>query len=192
MSQDESDHGRNDDRSFWDKACVEFSRRFTPDKPGRTDRKVYDIEDRVQDTIYRALFYSRNPEEIRDAQHYLSRMMHRVKIDNAKKYNESKIEDVDTLQSKDVRKNPHLAVESDIPRIWKNKELLQELSNKQGDLTEREQLLLKLHLEGNNCEDIAEMLKEDVSRTKADWNALKAKLRYRLKEKAKTKGSGKQ
>jgi RNA polymerase sigma factor (sigma-70 family) len=59
-------------------------------------------------------------------------------------------------------------------------------------LNEREKCLLKLHLQGYSCEEIATMLEEDVRLTRSDLNAVIAKVRYRLtKAKAKT-ASGRQ
>jgi DNA-directed RNA polymerase specialized sigma24 family protein len=114
--------------------------------------------------------------------------MHNTWIDKWKKENTASTDSLDSTKALQIQQP---AIESNVLRILENKELKDEMSNKQGPLNPREKLLLKYHLEGFNCKEIADKLNEDVRLTRSDLNAVKAKVRARLaKAKAKRTAPG--
>ncbi len=74
-------------------------------------------------------------------------------------------------------------MEPDILRILENKDLQSAMTVKRGVLTLREKTLLEQYLMDYKCEEIAKNLNEDVRLTRSDLNAVKSKIRYRLKQK---------
>jgi RNA polymerase sigma factor (sigma-70 family) len=188
MSESDKKTRREKYGPFWEKACEDSKQRLISYALRLANGRLYDAEDLFQDTVCRALDYSRNPEAISDPLGYLLRMMRNGWISKWRKEN---TDNVDSLDSNPALQNRAQTVEPTVLRMLENNDLQDEMSAKEGPLTPRESLLLKLYLAGYKCKEMALILSEDVRLTRSDLNAVKSKVRYRLKSgKVKTKGSG--
>lgn len=176
MADDEGDIGREQYRPFWGKALAEFDTRLNSYALRLANRRSYDAEDLIQETACRVLVYSRNPAEIRSPLGYLLRVMRNVWADKWARDNVANLESLDDLLS--TGRDP--AVEPDVQRLLESMELKEEMGVRQGPLTEREELLLGLYMNGYKCKDIADEMGENVRLIRSDLNAVKAKVRYRL------------
>lgn len=161
---------------FWARAYEHFHARLNSYARKLTHDKSYDAEDLVQEAICRALMYPKDPREVKNPLGYLMRTVRNIWIDKWARENTANLESLDTLANSTYLPS----VEPDVLRMLENEELQRAISVKQGPLTRREQLLLKLHLEGYTCGEIADKLKEDVRAIGCDLNAVRSKVRYRL------------
>jgi RNA polymerase sigma factor (sigma-70 family) len=194
MSEDATNHQRNQQhRPYWEKACEDSKKTLHTYAFKLANGRIYDVEDLVQETYCHALTSSGNPAKIKNPLAYLLRIMHNIWVDKWKKENTANMESLNGLRSSEAEEGGRAkavepAIESDVLRILENKELQAEMRRKQGTLTPRETYLLELHLKKYKCKDIATMLGEDVRLVRSDLNAVRAKVRYRLKPvKAKAK-----
>jgi hypothetical protein len=81
-------------------------------------------------------------------------------------------------------------VEPDVLDILEQQEFEHGLHVGKGPLNDREKLLLSFHLRGYNCAEIAARLHEDKRIISVELNAVKSKVRYRLKRRnTRTKAS---
>jgi len=178
-------------RAFWAQTCKDSYHRLISAARRLAPNNAYEAEDLAQETVCRALTYSKNPKEISNPFGYLLRVMRNVWIDKRVHEHRETTESLDELLNSDRARFSEPAIEPDILRILENEELMARMKVMKGPLTKREWLLLKLYLEGFSCEEIAAKLDEDVRLTRSDLNAVRTKVRYRLqnKFKAKTKGS---
>jgi RNA polymerase sigma factor (sigma-70 family) len=177
-----TDHDHGGDRAlhvpFWAQALEDANERLMSYARRLANGRVYDAEDLVQETACRALVYARDPVGVRNPAYYLLRMMRNIWVDKWKKENSANVESLDDL----LGSARHPKVEPVVQQVLETQELQEEMSVGQGQLTAREELLLKLHLKGYSNKDIAGLLEEDVRVTRTDINAVKAKVRYRLKK----------
>lgn len=179
MSEDDSHHSRNQHRPYWEAICEDTYQRLIVGARRLANGKHSDAEDYVQETVCRVLLYSPNPAEIGNPLSYLFGVMRNIWIDKWKKEHTANVESLDELLSA----GKHPMIEPDIFRILENEEHQDAIQAKQEDLTPREKTLLRLHLDGYKAKEIAEKLHEDVRLTRSDLNGVKAKMRYRLKQK---------
>jgi len=176
----DDDHGEHRTRHgpFWVKALEDANERMMSYARRLTNGRVYDAEDLVQETACRALTYTPDPGGIGNPASYLLRIMRNIWVDKWARENSANVERLDDLLSS----ARHPKVEPIVQQVLETRELQEEMNVGQGQLTAREQLLLKLHLKGYTSKDIADRLQEDVRVTRTDLNAVKAKVRYRLKK----------
>jgi DNA-directed RNA polymerase specialized sigma24 family protein len=176
-----STNRRNRHRPFWEKTCLTFYKRLTSRARRLTKSKNDDAVDLVQETVLRVLFYSPDPRTIRTPLRYLYRVLHHVWTD---KWSRERRGDTDSLeQLQEMERLIEPAAEPDVLRILENEDLLKQFSDRRGPLTPREDLLLTKHLEGYSCGEIAVMLGEDKRVTRSDLNAVRVKVRHRLRQK---------
>ena len=173
-------HPSNHHALYWANACQESMQRLHTYAMRLANGRSYDAEDLVQETICRALTYSKEPESIRNPLGYLLRMLRSIWITKWHKENTANMKSLDELQSESGLKN-YPAVEPDVFRILENEEFALKLKAIPGPLTAREKELLKLYLEAYSCKEMAELLNEDVRVTRYDLNAVKNKLKQRIK-----------
>jgi RNA polymerase sigma factor (sigma-70 family) len=167
-------------RTFWSKACEDSYSRLLSYARKLTNNNMQAAEDLAQDTVCRVLKYSSNPESIANPTKYLLRVLHNNWIDNLRHYRA--VNEVSLDGGLSDGELP--AVEPTVQIALEHKEvddrfrdmMTQELRR----LSARERYLLTSYLEGHNCKEIAAELGEDVSITRYNVNALKAKLRYRI------------
>lgn len=171
-------------RDYWAEACMNFHRRLASYARSLTNGRTYDAEDLVQETACRALLYSVNPAEIRNPLGYLLRMMRNVWMD---KWARQQVADTATLDEV-LNTSSHPTAEPEAYRSLENKEFTAAVLLKTAGLAPREKLLLRLYFEGYEPREIAEELGEDLNRVRYNLNAVRAKVRYRLK--AAKKGVG--
>jgi RNA polymerase sigma factor (sigma-70 family) len=179
MSEDGNNYKRHQHRPYWEKACEDYYQRLIIGARRLANGRLSDAEDLAQEAVCRALIYSSDPAEIKNTLTYLLRIMRNAWIDKWKKENTANVESLDDLLST----GQHPMVDPDILRILENEDLQDAMTAKQEDLTPREKILLELYFKGFKCKEIADQLSEDVRLTRSDLNAVKAKVRYRLKKK---------
>lgn len=180
MSNNDNDGSREQYRPFWEKTCLELYQRLISYAFKLVNGKNYDAVDLVQETVARTLFYSPNPEGIRSPLGYLMTVMRHAWTDKWKHEHTIDTESLEDLQ--ETNHLQHLAIEPDVLRILENMDFLKRFSDKRGQLTAREALLLTKHLEGYSCAEIATILGEDERLTRSDLNAVRVKVRYRLQK----------
>jgi RNA polymerase sigma factor (sigma-70 family) len=176
----EGEHISNKHALYWAKACEDSMQRLRAYGLRLANGRSYDADDLVQETVYRTLTYSENPERIRNPLGYLLRTMYHIWITKWHTENTANTESLDELQSKKALKN-HPIVEPDVFRILENKELARKFRALLGSLTTREKKLLELYLEGYKCKEIADKWNEDVRLVSVDLNAVKNKVYQRIK-----------
>ena len=113
MSEDGNHQSRTQHRPYWEKACEDAYQRLIVGARRLANGRLSDAEDLAQETVCRALIYSRNPEEIRNPLSYLLRMMRNTWIDKWTKENTANVESLEGLLST----GKHPMVEPDILRI---------------------------------------------------------------------------
>lgn len=180
MTREEGDHTANPYDLYWTKVCEDFMQRLIAYALRLVNGRTYDADDLVQETICRALLYSKNPEEIKNPLGYLLRMMRNIWIKKWHKENTAHMESLETLQQTKALKN-HPTVAPEVFRLLENEELAEALKILLRALTTRERRLLKLYLQGYSCKEMAQRLDEDVRLTRSDLNAVKTKVRLRIK-----------
>jgi RNA polymerase sigma factor (sigma-70 family) len=180
MRREEGDRTNNQYALYWTKVCEDFMQRLIAYALRLANGRAYDAEDLVQETICRALVYSKNPEEIKNPLGYLLRIMRNIWITKWRKENTANMESLDTLQNTKTLKN-HPTVAPEVFRILENEELAESLRVLPGPLTTREKLLLGLYLKGYNCKEMGQILNEDARVTRSDLNAVRSKVHQRIK-----------
>lgn len=189
MADDNHDNDRDDDHAYLKKAYDEHKKSLYDRARRLSNGRLHDAEDLVQETFCRALTYPMNPHEIRNPRGYLLSVMRNVWITRWKKEQQDRMESLDAILNDPARQKEHPIVESEVPRIAKNAELLQRLKNIQAALSRDDKDLLAARLDGQTLEEIAASLNEDKFRTRARWYKLKAKLNRLIKGgNEKTKG----
>lgn len=168
-------------RTFWVQVYEDFSSRLTIAARRLANGNLSDAEDLMQETIYRALLYSRDPATIKSPLHYLLHMMRNVWTDKRVKENTAHTESLDDILSNEVLHKKLPTIEPEVLSILENEELKDQIMLNMGPLTSREKLLLNLHLQGYNSSEIASQLNEDVRLIRYDLNAVRSKVRYRLR-----------
>jgi RNA polymerase sigma factor (sigma-70 family) len=185
MSKNDPSNSRDQYALYWIKVCEAFIQGLIAHALKLANGRRSDADDLVQETVCRILMYPKNPEKIRSPFGYLLAIMRNIWITRWRKQGTTKMESLDELLSKEAQQKPHRnvepAIEPDVLRILENDEHKAELRAKQGPLTSREEFLLKSHLEGYTCKEIAGKLNEDVRLVRVDLNAVRTKVRARLK-----------
>lgn len=182
MADDDSNNKRNRYRPYLEKAYEDYKQNLFSRARRLANGRLPDAEDLMQETFCRALTYPSNPGEINNPLGYLLRVMRNVWRDKWVKERTAVTDSLDELLKSDRPRTAEPAMESDVQRILENEELMAKMKVKQGRLTNREELLLKLHLEGFSCKLIAIKLNEDARLTRSDLNAVRTKVRYRLRK----------
>lgn len=177
----EANHINNDHALYWASACERLMRNLKDYALGLANGRSYDADDLVQETVCRALIYSRNPAEIKNPLGYLLRSMRHVWISKWRKENRARTESLDELQSKMAVKN-HPTVEPEVFRILENQELALKLRSLPGKLTDREKELIELYFfRGYSRKEMAAILAEDLRVTSYDLNRVINKVHQRVK-----------
>lgn len=182
---DHNDNDQNEHRTFWAKTCEDLRQRLLAYALWLVNGRDHEAEELVQETFCRTFMYLKDPETISNPFGYLRTILRNIWSTKWRKEGAAKTVSLDELLSKEAGQKPlrsvEPAVEPDMPRALLNDELREVVRVKQGPLKPREKLLLKLYLEGYTCEEIANILNEDVRLVRSDLNAVVAKVRYRLK-----------
>jgi RNA polymerase sigma factor (sigma-70 family) len=164
---------------YWGEVCKEFYPHLQRHALVLARKNYYDAEDLVQDTVCRALRYCADPAHINNPLNYLLTIMRHVWVDKWKGQNKGNADSLDHL----LDEGWHPAIEPEAPRIVEDEEFQNLFVSRLGLLTRREKHLLDLYFAGYKCKEIADEMKEDVRLIRSDLNAVKAKVRYRLKQK---------
>lgn len=179
-----SDESGNRDRNFWEECYESFKKPLLACALKLVNGRTCDADDLVQETIYRAIRYSTNPEGINNPLGYLLRIMRNSWFTKLRKERSTTMVSLDELLSQEDEERRTKIVEPAVDpvaqRILEHEELKAQFSAMRGPLKEREDLLLGLYLEGYNCEEIAERLGEDVRLIRSDLNAVRTKVRTRI------------
>ncbi len=163
--------------AFWERACDDAKQQLISYARRLAKGRVYDADDLFQDTVCRIFVYLKNPEDIRNPVAYLLRTMRNVWLDKRRQEDSSNIESLDDM----LNEHRHPTVDPQVTRLLENNDLKNEMQAGKGPLSREEKQLLSLYLEGYKCGEIAGRMNWDVYRTRSELNAVKAKVRYRLK-----------
>lgn len=167
-------------QDFWIAICEKYVLIMIAYARKLVNGREYDAEDLVQETRCRALAASKNPDDVKKTPlAYLLGIMRNAWIDKFKRENTANMESIE--HSPGSSKQKRLAVEPAFPHLLESTEAKEKMLPSVGPLTPRETTLLKLYLLKKKCDEIANMLGEDVNTTRYDLNAVRAKVRYRLK-----------
>jgi RNA polymerase sigma factor (sigma-70 family) len=169
-------------RQTWAEVCLDFYPQLLATAHALT-RDAVQSQDLVHETVLRFLTYDRDLEKIKAPLPYLLLSMRNVWIDLQRKHNKHNEVSLDDLLSSEKLEAKYLLVESDVLRSLENEELAETFWANVGPLTLHENRLLALWFGNYTADEIARALGEDVRVTRYDLNALKAKIRYRLKHK---------
>lgn len=179
-----SDESGNRAGNFWGECYEKFKKQLVGCALKLVKGSTYDADDLVQETICRALLYSTNYKEINNPLGYLLRVMRNIWFTKRRKEKFALMVSLDELLNQEGEERRAKIVEPAMDpvaqRILEHEELKEQFSAMRGPLTEREDLLLGLYLEGYSCNDIAERLGEDVRLIRSDLNAVRTKVRTRI------------
>jgi DNA-directed RNA polymerase specialized sigma24 family protein len=140
-----------------------------------------EAEEISSEAFARAMKYAKYPEAITNLFAHLFVTARRIFILKRRGENSQNMESLEGL----VEAGREPKFEFDVHLFMETKEYEAAYKARRGPLTAREETLLKLHLEGYACDEIAAMLSEDRRQTRADLNRVHAKVRYRLAKKEK-------
>ena len=173
----DNDHHRSGHRKFWEKVCNENMSQLRA-YAGRLASAKFDVaEDLLQGTLCEALAADKNPREIqKNPLNYLLGIMHNAWVDTVRGKNEADVQSLEQLKF-----DQHPTVDPDVFRVLEHEERVARFEAEHGPLNPREKFLLKRHLMGHTNQEIADELHEDVKVIRYDLNAVKSKVRYRLK-----------
>lgn len=180
MNREEGDGGNNQYALYWVQVCEEFMHRLRAYALRLVNGRTYDADDLVQETLYRVLLYPTNPDKVRNPLAYLRSIMRRRWITKWSQENSANMDSLETLQNTKGWKN-HPTVEPDALRILENEDLLKALRVLLRHLNARERRLLILYLRGYKCDEMSQILKEDVRVTRSDLYAVKSKVYQRIR-----------
>lgn len=167
-------------RDLWHQLVLEFYQPLLS-WGRRISGNPFDAEDLVHETIYRVIRYPRDPGTLDHPLHYLRRIMRGVWLDKVRKEAARSMDSIDDPLKSEALENQLPTVEPEAFRNVESAELRDALEALAGPLTPREWDLLKMRLEGMTCEEIAELWSEHVRVITGEWNALKAKIKYRVR-----------
>jgi RNA polymerase sigma factor (sigma-70 family) len=141
-----------------------------------TKGNAAEAEEISSEAFLRVIQYAKYPEAITNLLAYLYVTARRIFILKRRRENLHNMERLDDL----VGAGREPKVEFDVHSLLETKEYEAAFKVKRGPLTSREKVLLKLHLEGYACDEIAALLNEDERLTRSDLNKVRSKVRYRL------------
>lgn len=143
-------------------------------------RDVDRAQDLVQDTIVRILKRGLDPNILASPRAYVTRVMQNAFRDNYRKAKRTP-EISNDPESTGSPKEP--VSESHIQSDLEKQELFDLVRQEMARLPEDDKNLLALLLDGETYEDISKSTGQDIRIVRADGGALKAKLRYRFRDK---------
>lgn len=171
-------------RRFWGLVCVVAQHRLTLFARQLVHGDSFEVENLVQDTIYRVLRYPKNPQHISNILGFLFRVMRNRWIDTVKK--RSRLVTVsldDPVDGKALaRRLPPVPPEA--LRNLENQELWSVFQANQRSLTPREKRVITLYICGYGCEEIAAVLGVSVGTIKVELNRVRTKVAARLKNRS--------
>jgi DNA-directed RNA polymerase specialized sigma24 family protein len=141
-----------------------------------TKGNAEEAEEISSEAFARAIKYVKYPEAITNLFAYLFVTARRIFILKRRGENSQNMESLEGL----VEAGREPKVEFDVHLFMETKEYEAAYKARRGPLTAREETLLKLHLKGYACDEIAALLYEDERATRSDLNKVRAKVRYRL------------
>ncbi len=155
---------------YWEAFVVEnLSRiRQTSRTLARGDGSLAD--DLTQGTVLRILHYCPDPAGIRDRFTFLRRVTKNLYVDNLQKPTDN-LDDI----------SESLAMPHDLGELFEDYELLKKVVGP--ELTPKLALMLRMWLQGNTWEQIADALNEPVATTRFRWYQFRNKLRRRVQRK---------
>ncbi len=174
-------------RSFWEKACDEYQQRLATYARRLAKGNAADANDLVQETMCLVLAHAGNPAGIERPIAYLFTVMRNAWITKWRKENQANLESLDHVGTRRALKSLP-AIEPEVLVALENKEFQQALRVGKGPLSQREKQLLQLFLQGHKIQEIAEILGEDKRIISVELNAVRSKVRYRLKTTQATRG----
>lgn len=171
-------------RSRWALACEENCQRLASYARHLANGNIADADDLVQETFFRVLDHGCNPSRIENLVGYMMKVMHNAWTNKRVKERRVSTESLDDLITRSALKNEP-TINPDVLQILENQDFQRDFNVRKGQLTVHEIEILELYLAGYKCQEIADKLNEDKRIISVRLNAVKSKVRYRLKSKGK-------
>lgn len=165
-------------RGIWAKVCADNYLRLRS-YAWRLTHNSHAAEDLVQDTITKILRLVPDPEAVEDKLSYLLRSVHNTWLRWLKEKGRPEIISIDDPANKAVFAIAAPQRDDDAAEAESRRRMMLTQMRR---LNERERGLLTLYLEGYKAGEIAAQLDEDVRVISYELNALRTKVRYRLRD----------
>jgi RNA polymerase sigma factor (sigma-70 family) len=162
--------------------------RLKPVALSLTNGKEEDADDLIHEAMYQGMRYTKNFQDVEDVIAYLIVIMNNI-LFNKKKQRENsfKRHSLDDPETGSDVENQLPYYPADQQSILEQKEYIESVIAISGELPATERELWKMWLLNKDFTEMSDTLSVSVAQVKVKLNALKAKLRYRLRE-AKDKG----
>lgn len=168
-------------RSRWSQAYEQNCQRLASYARHLAKGNLADADDLVQETFIRVLDHECNPSRIENLFGYMLRVMQNAWTNKRAKECRVSMESLDDLSTRSaLKKEP--AINPDVLQVLENQDFQRDFNIRKGKLTIRETEILELYLAGYKCHEIADKLNEDKRVISVRLNAVKSKVRYRLKK----------
>lgn len=139
-------------------------------------------DDLVQATVSRVLWYCPEPSRIKNKRAYLLQILKTIWCDILRIEMEVNMTSVDDDSNEGSPAFEVADPSIDIHQMLEQKELIDVIRTDPGPLTDREAKLFKLFLKGMECDDIANLMGEDVRIIRYDLNAVRTKVIKRFQK----------
>lgn len=179
-NEDERNNNREKYGPFWEAIFLNSRRSLTGQAMRLTDGESFEAEDLVQDTFVRIFYYSPDPGRIANPEGYLKRTLRNLWNDKLRTFLEMKIQSIDE-EDNEALLNQLPPVQPEVMKLLDNELFQERLRIAQNGLKPQEKTIFKLFLKGYKCNEIAAKINEDVYKVKFMLNAVRAKIRYRIK-----------
>jgi RNA polymerase sigma factor (sigma-70 family) len=167
-------------RSRWVQTYEENSQRLASYARHLARGNIADADDLIQETICRVLHHGSNASRIENLFSYMLKVMQNAWISKRMKECQVSTESLDDLIARRaLKKEP--VINPEVLQVLENQDFQRAFNASKGKLSVPEKEILSLYLAGYTCDEIADKLKEDEQIIRMRINAVKSKVRYRLK-----------
>lgn len=179
-NEDERNNNREKYGLTWEAIFLNSKRSLKSQAMRLTNGESFEAEDLVQDTFLRIFYYSPDPNRIKNPEGYLKRTLKNLWNDKLREFLEMKMQSIDE-ENNEALLNQLPSVQPEVIKLLENEVFLERLRIAQIGLKPLEKNIFKLFLKGYKCDEIAVRVKENKYKVKFVLNAVRAKIRYRIK-----------
>lgn len=155
-----------------------FARVFLQNNSSDELKRNYQPADLVHYTVARILYYSINPENVKNKLAYQKQVLQNIVTDlirKAGKIRTNSIDDENYSEAEMPTENP------DPLKNVENEKMLKVIAKVSYDLSDLEKQIFNLYLSGYSRKEIAEMINRDIKVVEHKLNAVIIKIKYRIK-----------
>jgi RNA polymerase sigma factor (sigma-70 family) len=178
-ADDGADHA--DHRNFWEEQLAKASEKLYGFAASLARGRNVDPRDLVSDLAVRILRYDPDPAKLTTGPTaYLMTILRNVWNDRLRREiraHEESLED----ENGEMKAGVQPIVAADAERLLENRELYELLLKHCGPLNPREECIFMMHIDGADNDEIAHYLGAVVEVVAVELNAVKAKVRYRIR-----------